>query len=662
MFIGFVNLDLSLIVNERRDKKGKVPTQEIEIELDKCDYPNTSMKVVISARKNFKFSKNTGIEQIKESFNPKPESQDGNFQVLSDEMIDNYQEKYMEDDQDDEFFRGYSPAKEFDQVRGTVKTDKQTQDMRNRLILEDFEPGIVKPKHTNDLPKHEHFAGIHTPPRGDEDTIYMTQTRDYSRGVKIGSGTKLDFENIKMVDLDNIDESNIFKKNEHPEDRESTIKNLLKMYEEELSSHLVTKQVNSSKDMSRENSLINTDKKRLTDLYQKAKKDLENAQKRCSELQFNNDKITFELKSAKNQFSLDLKRRDSEISDLKTQNKSLSDEISELINYKSKFDQMKSENQKLIEAEDIYENQIEELQDKLEEMLQNNRPSENGAQEKLEIYSKKIRNLEDKLQLKEQELRDERVDTDQRLNKELKVIKEGYNRNLTKLQKLKEELEDELYEAQKRCESQVDSLNEYEEKLKNNSIRIKTLTRKLREKDTIIEENKKSLEYYTQQYVKQSEERGNEESKTDFDGSKNQLINITDLEMKIIESQHKFERLEFYEKNNIKLLEEIDLKETIINDQHLKTQSEIEKVKSTHKSEILKLKESFETEFQKEKARHKKMLDNALTEEKINNDNTRKELREDFQKMFKERLSEWKNKELDYENRIKNLENIINNP
>jgi hypothetical protein len=176
-----------------------------------------------------------------------------------------------------------------------------------------------------------------------------------------------------------------------------------------------------------------------------------------------------------------------------------------------------------------------------------------------------------------------------------------------------------------------------------------------------LRKTNKSLEYYTQQYVKQSEERGNEDHISDHGSSKSQLVDVTDLEMKLLESQHKFERLDFYERNNIQLLEEITTKESMINGQLAKTQSEIDIVKTSHNSEIQKLKEGLQTKLQKESSRHKKMLDKSLTEEKLNSDNTRRELREDFQKMFKERLSEWKNKEIEYENRIKNLENIINN-
>ena len=69
-----------------------------------------------------------------------PETQDGTFQILSNDMIDNVQENYI-DEEEDEFFRGYSQAKEYDQARGTYKTDHDTQDIRNKILLEDFAPG-----------------------------------------------------------------------------------------------------------------------------------------------------------------------------------------------------------------------------------------------------------------------------------------------------------------------------------------------------------------------------------------------------------------------------------------------------------------------------------------------------------------------------------------
>lgn len=146
VFIGVVNINLSQIVNKSRDSKGKVTPQELEIELDRCDYEDTSMKIVISAKKNFKFSKADKMQEIKASSKKKAETNDGTFYMISNDDIDNLKEKYMDsEDDDDEFFRGYSQAKEFSQVRDTLQTDRDTQDMRNKLIMEDFAPGFNKP-------------------------------------------------------------------------------------------------------------------------------------------------------------------------------------------------------------------------------------------------------------------------------------------------------------------------------------------------------------------------------------------------------------------------------------------------------------------------------------------------------------------------------------
>ena len=54
VFIGFININLSQIVNQKRDKHGKIPSQTIEIELDKWDYGDTSVKITITAKKNLK--------------------------------------------------------------------------------------------------------------------------------------------------------------------------------------------------------------------------------------------------------------------------------------------------------------------------------------------------------------------------------------------------------------------------------------------------------------------------------------------------------------------------------------------------------------------------------------------------------------------------------
>ena len=49
-------------------------------------------------------------------------------------------------------------------------------------------------------------------------------------------------------------------------------------------------------------------------------------------------------------------------------------------------------------------------------------------------------------------------------------------------------------------------MNNYEETIRKNTSKIKHLTKKLHEKDKIIENNK-SLKYYTDKYIKESEEK-----------------------------------------------------------------------------------------------------------------------------------------------------------
>ena len=138
--------------------------------------------------------------------------------------------------------------------------------------------------------------------------------------------------------------------------------------------------------------------------------------------------MEFELKSKQNELSIYSKKSTSEIKDLKAQNKELTDEVSNLLNYKSRYEQMKSENNKLLEVEETYEAQIEELQDALTELQFSKANSFGNSKEEIQKYSNRILSLETKLQQKEQELREERVDTEIKLKKELRIIEEGYER------------------------------------------------------------------------------------------------------------------------------------------------------------------------------------------------------------------------------------------
>ena len=207
-------------------------------------------------------------------------------------------------------------------------------------------------------------------------------------------------------------------------------------------------------------------------------------------------------------------------------------------------------------------------------------------------------------------------------------------------------------------------MNEYEELLKSNSSKFKSLNIKIEEKNRIIEENKDKLNYYNEKYMKESEERGNEESKVESGSEanqKSQLINITDLNMKQIEVHHKLERLEFYESNNKKLLKTIEVKEEELNSKITSLNSKINSLKDNHKEEIEKINKNHARQLEKEKNKCKKEIEKVKTHERKNADDSRKELREEFQKMFSDRLAEWKKDSDEYENRIKYLENMVNN-
>lgn len=121
------------------------------------------------------------------------------------------------------------------------------------------------------------------------------------------------------------------------------------------------------------------------------------------------------------------------IAELSSTCKSLRDEINELLNFKSKYELMKSENFKLIESNSQMEDHIKSLEEELIH-LSNNTVKTNELefnselQRQIVIYSEKIRNLESKLEEKENELREERVDTDLKRKRENNLIEEGFKR------------------------------------------------------------------------------------------------------------------------------------------------------------------------------------------------------------------------------------------
>mmetsp|Transcript_31842 Transcript_31842/g.31250 ORF Transcript_31842/g.31250 Transcript_31842/m.31250 type:complete len:145 (-) Transcript_31842:24-458(-) len=138
------------------------------------------------------------------------------------------------------------------------------------------------------------------------------------------------------------------------------------------------------------------------------------------------------------------------------------------------------------------------------------------------------------------------------------------------------------------------------------------------------------------------------------------ILDITDLDMKVIENQHKLERLEFYENNNIELLHTLEEKDSEYDQKVQFYEEGLESLKMKHKEEITKLEDNLKKEINAMNAQNKLKIEHIQATERSNADADRKELRDEFQKMFKERFSEWKTKSVEYENKIRHLENIIN--
>ena len=131
---------------------------------------------------------------------------------------------------------------------------------------------------------------------------------------------------------------------------------------------------------------------------------------------------------------LRLNKRDNEISELKGRIKSLNEEVTNILNFKSRFEILKAENIKLMEVNNNMEDHIKALESELahQENKISSKPIDfefkNELERQVVIYSEKIRSLESKLEEKEKELRDERVDTDLKRKRESNLIEEGFQR------------------------------------------------------------------------------------------------------------------------------------------------------------------------------------------------------------------------------------------
>jgi len=87
---------------------------------------------------------------------------------------------------------------------------------------------------------------------------------------------------------------------------------------------------------------------------------------------------------------------------------------------------------KLLDNEELFETQIKQLRNEISDLkiVKRSKSCEEDnikdeIQKQLSAYAEKIRSLEEKLQQREEELRDERIDSDQRAKEEINLIKEG---------------------------------------------------------------------------------------------------------------------------------------------------------------------------------------------------------------------------------------------
>lgn len=439
-FIGVININLNQLMSQKSKQKSKLYTQEIEVEIEKSEYWETSVKIQISAKKSLKIRREEyQAQEIQQSLSKRPETKEGTFYMISNDEIENFEEKYLSDDEsaddDDEFFRGYSPAKEYKRNEDdSPGLDPRAQNLRNQFIMEDFTPNKNKPTQRQ-LKNFEHINESIEPDLNTPDGDYKHSSKQSRiRGEATlpadnNAGGRYDHKSIKMVDLDYIDESKIYDKADTYEDRNSSIKQLITLYGAEMNNKLSYKEAEELRESAKEETAnLQTDKKRLLDQSKKYKKEVEVLRNKISELQTQIDRLLFQIKAKDSEMGIEVNKRDSEISQLKAQNKQLHEEIDQMFNYKSKCEELRNENLKMIDNEEQYEHQIEDLRKEIERYKSNRRNKsiedsgyKDEIQKQITIYADKIKGLE-------QELKNERIDADQRAKNEIALIKESCDR------------------------------------------------------------------------------------------------------------------------------------------------------------------------------------------------------------------------------------------
>ncbi|CAI2359785.1 unnamed protein product [Moneuplotes crassus] len=608
VFIGLININLTKVINSHSQD------QEIDIKLQNCDYKNTSVKVLVSARKDLQTSliQQTGKQNRGNYINRQAQR----FQMLNKDMADDSLTKY---DQDDLYIRE-TAAQDYGQTRETLISDTDTQSIRNKIIFEDE---TSECRESNDTDNFDHlrqqcYKGVHTPLKGDQDTINITQTLDNIQTSRYENSYTNEYSKISILNFDQIEQQ---KSSKNPKPNHSPeIHHILSTYEQKLSNFLDQKDPSPTKTHSCTKTPSDPSLESLKRAYFSV----------CGQ----NDKLKNELKMLKLAHQrLYNKTSNREISELKQDIASLTAEISSLIGYKSRFEQLKKENQKLVEIEEKYEDQVEKLQEKIEEVQFVHSGKDSKDQVKIQEYCQRIKDLEDIVK-----------------QKDIKLEEISIDRNISTLSKQNESLTKKLEQVNKALATQQASTVSLK---RHNSI-VNKLEDELRQKQRDIEEYEQTIDMYNKsKYEQNSEERGSQlqrnESGSEAVSDEGEIHDARHLSMEVIETQHRLERLEFYERNNLELLEELEQKDL---EYHLSIKH--------HKEELNSLKNYFQEQLTTLESSHELKISQIKLSERKSASLDQEQLQDEFQSMFSAKFNEWKSQAKQYEDKIKHLENMIN--
>ena len=195
-----------------------------------------------------------------------------------------------------------------------------------RLLIN--KKGVVKRSPRYD----DHTLNIDTPFKNEEEQK-QAHYRKESRGGHI-SGNKNEFNKIKMLDFEEVEESRIEKKEDTNVERDSTIKQFIALYGEKMSTKLSHQEVksfieagikqvdfgegykqakpadksllNKAKNEHKSNSFYNDDKI-SNEISKRASRELESTKEKLSEYQVRNERLIFELKAKDSELAIEIK-------------------------------------------------------------------------------------------------------------------------------------------------------------------------------------------------------------------------------------------------------------------------------------------------------------------------------------------------------------------